>query len=205
MAKIVLEEQLEYPTLPDDSILFLKVNEVGTREVQGRNDNSWTKLEFQFKILGIQVTGDGSPLDRYDNLIGENIWGSVPFRLTDSPENKLRIWSEALLDMDLGVGFELDTEYFRGRECRGITSSYEKRTATGTKRRHQVETLLRKGGMAPPQQGPTGWGAVPQSQPQSFTAAPAAAPQAQPQLAQQPQLVTQDPWATTQFTEDPPF
>ena len=200
MAKIVLEEQPEFVVLPDDSILFLKIEDVNTREITStRNDSSWTKLEFKFKILGIQVTGDGSPLDRYDSMIGQEIWGSVPFRLTDSPENKLRIWSEAILDMDLGVGFELDTDYFKGRECRGITSTYEKKSGnpdpkTGKMpRRHQIETLLRKGGVSAPQPG-GGW-----AQPQQ-------SPQPQPQLA-----AVQDPWAGAaqvgqqQQWGDPPF
>lgn len=202
MAKIILEEQPDYPTLPDDSIVFLKVDEVVDKEIQGRS-GTWTKLEFKFKILGIQVVGDGSPLECYDSLIGEHIYGSVPFRLTDSPENKLRIWAEALLDMDLGVGFELDTDYFKGRDVRGITSTYEKRAinpSTGKPfRAHQVATLLKKGGIAPPTQGVGGWATAP--------------------AATQPQLAAaqyDDPWApataaaaapatSTAWSDEPPF
>ena len=214
MAKIVAEEQVEYPTLPDDSIIHLKIEEANTVDVPGRSGDTWTKLEFKFKILGIQTTGDGSPVENYANLIGTNIYGSVPFRLTDSPENKLRIWAEAILGMDIGVGFELDTDYFLRREVRGITDSYEKRKSgvnprTGRPfRQHQVMTLLRAGAPAPtpaPQVG--GWGQATQ-----------AAPQQQQFQPQQMQQQPQDPWAPQPvgagqpqqqqgfaFQDDPPF
>jgi hypothetical protein len=148
MAKIVLEEQPEFLVLPEESILSLKVDDLRTEERNGRN-GTWTKLELTFKILGIQVIGDGSPTENYESMIGQKIWGSVPFRLTDSPENKLRLWCEAILGMELGVGFELDTDYLLSKEVRGVTSTYEKRNIdpkTGKPfRAHQIEYLLPKG------------------------------------------------------------
>lgn len=189
MAKITLEEQPDFALLPKDSIVHLKVTEVVIREVDGRN-GKWEKLEFTFEITGIQVTGDGSPVESYQSVVGSKIWGSVPFRLTDSAENKLRLWSEALLNMPMGVGFELDTDYFVGRTVRGLTGLYPKRAinpATGQPfMGHQIDSLLPMGNAG---------AQAPQAAPQQQT--PAGLPQAQPQAVGAG-------WGGPQ-PEDPPF
>lgn len=193
MPKITLEEQPEFTTFPNDSILELKVEEVNVRDVDGRH-GPWQKLEFKFKILGVQSIGDGGNPADYDHRVTGTIWGSVPFKLTDSPENKLRQWAEAIFGMELGIGFELDTDNFLNRTCRGITSTYDKRSKdprTGLPYKgEQIDSLLRAGGVAPQQQ---------------MAAQPVAQPVAQnpwdaQQAARQPQTVPGDPWA-----EDPPF
>lgn len=152
MAKIVMEEQEDYPVLPADSILFLKIDNTEVRQVSGRNGD-WEKLEFTFKILGIQACGDGGPTERFDSLVTSKIWGSVPFRLTESAENKLRLWLEAIFKMELQVGFELDTDYLVGKEVRGITSTYDKKSIdpkTGQPfKAHQITSLLPMGGDIP--------------------------------------------------------
>lgn len=183
MAKITLEEQPEFAVLPPDSILELLIEEAEVKTVEGRN-GPWQKVECKFKILGVQATGDGSPVENYDSLVTQSIYGSVPFRLTDSPENKLRQWSEAIFQVEMGVGFELDTDMFVRRQVRGVTSQYDAKTKdpkTGLPfKRHQVDALLPKsGGMA--------------------TAGVATSPQATPAA---PAL---DPWGATQPTEEPPF
>lgn len=204
MPKIVVEEQKEFTLLPKDSILHLKVDELTVREVDGRH-GKWHKLEFKFKILGIQAAGDGSPVEQFEDVIAGPIWGSVPFKLTDSPENKLRQWAEAILGIELGIGFELDTDIFLGRECRGITSQYEKKAKDSQGnplRSHQVDSLLPKAGGAPTPQ--------PQVQQQMIAAAtqdPWATPGVQqPQVQQQP-APQQDPWGTPPggWSDEPPF
>lgn len=208
MAKIVVEEQKDFALLPVDSILHLKVDELEVKEVDGRN-GKWEKLEITFKVLGIQAIGDGTPIADYEEqIIGSKIWGSVPFRLTDSAENKLRIWSEAILGVEMGVGFELDTDLFVGREVRGLTSQYEKRDrdAKGNPiKRHQINSLLPKAnnpvvgqGVQPQQQyaQPDPWASVQQQ-------APANDPWGQPQQAAQPQYV--QPQQQMQYDEEPPF
>lgn len=180
MAKIILEEQPDFATLPPDSILELLVEEASVRTIEGRN-GPWQKVECKFKILGIQATGDGSPVENYDSLVTQSIWGSVPFRLTDSPENKLRQWAEAILQVELGLGFELDTDMFERRQCRGVTSQYDAKTkdpSTGLPfKRHQVEFLLPKSG--------------------NVTAKPLVAAASTP--------APLDPWGSTQAGDEPPF
>lgn len=178
MAKIVLEEQPEFAVLPAETILDLVIEEANIKTLEGRN-GPWQKVEVKFKILGIQATGDGSPVEAYDSLVTQNIYGSVPFRLTDAAENKLRLWAEAIFQMELGAGFELDTDMFVRRQVRGVTSQYDSKTKdpkTGVAfKRHQVDALLPKGGSAAP----------------TLTAVPTPA-------------VPADPWGSAQ-SEDPPF
>lgn len=229
MAKLVVEEQKEIPTLPDDSILHLKVEEIELKTVQG-NRGPWDKLDFKFKILGVlHVEGAYSP-EEFGNLLGENIYGGMGARMTDSPENRLRLWAEAILQRELPVGFELDTDYLLGREVRGVVRTYEKRNinpATGQPfRGHNVQSLLPLGGGvsgpapgdAAPQPAPQNWGAGPAEQ--SGWGAPqqapqqggwGAPPQQAPQQAPPQQAPVADPWATPGvaapggYDEEPPF
>lgn len=175
MATITMEEYEEFPTFPVDSILFLKIDDCAVREINGPR-GTFKKLEFTFKILGVQAAGDGSSPGDYDVQLGRSIYGSVPFRFNDSPENKLKQWVEAVLGIELGIGFELDTELLKGRSVRGVTSQYEKknidpRTGKGFLA-HQIDSLLPQGGNVinptpPPVQQPAGvasgssWGGPP--------------------------------------------
>lgn len=186
MAKITLEEQPEFLTFPKDSLLDLKVEECNVVTVQGQRGD-WQKVEFKFKILNVIAIGDGSPVTQYQDMVGQTIWGSVPFRLTDNPENKLRLWAEALFGMPLGLGFELDTDNFISRKVKGVTGTYTKKAGNGQGEfvRHQIDALLPASGMQQQQ-------ATPQ-------AVAASAP-------------PQDPWASTSWgqpaqnqTDEPPF
>lgn len=180
MAKITLEEQPDFLTFPVDSILDLKIEECNIVTVNGRRGD-WQKVECKFKILGIQAIGDGSPVQAYDSMVTQTIFGSVPFRLTDSADNKLRQWAEAIFNMELGLGFELDTDMFVGRRVRGLTSQYDKKAGDQVFKRHQVDALLPAAGAA------------------SAAAPAAAAPAAAAPAA--------DPWGSTSWgqSEEPPF
>lgn len=147
MPKITMEEFEEFPVLAPESIIGVKVEDLETRDVPGKNGKpGWTKLEFTFKITQVPTTPD----NQYDSLVGSKIWGSVPFRFNDSPDNKLKQWTEALLGMELSQGFELDTDLLIGREARAIISNYDKKNInprTGQAyKAHQVDALLVKGG-----------------------------------------------------------
>lgn len=151
MAKITMTEAPEFVTFPANSILFLRVDEITVREVQGKK-GSWEKLEFKFKILGVQAVGDDSlTVEDCEPAIGGPIWGGVSATLTDNPENKLRQWTEAILGMELNVGFELDTDLLIGRDVRGITGTYQKKTGFVG---HQIDALLPKGSATIPESKP---------------------------------------------------
>lgn len=193
MAKIIAEEHKDFQLLPADSILFLKVVDCEVREIQRSNGSSWQKLEFTFNINGIQRLGDGSTPDEYGEIVGTKIWGSAPFRLTDSAENKLKRWVEAILGLEITAGFELDTDYLKGRDCRGTTSVYDKKTINPTTGRnyqgHQVEDLLPKDSSNNVIGNSWGGGQA----------------QTQPATVPAQQSAPQDPWANTGSWEDPPF
>lgn len=211
MAKITMEEQDSILTFPVDSILDLLIEELEIKEVAGRN-GPWKKMEVKFKVLGIQALGkpgpneSGDPAD-YENWITQNIYGSVPFKLTDHPENKLRMWAEAIFNQELGPGFELDTDMFVKRRVRGLTGQYDAKardSAGNPFKRHEIVSLLAsKDGsatMATQQQAPPvaqdPWGA-----PQAPAPEPA---------SQEPQPVGQptDPWAGVDpwgAGDEPPF
>lgn len=163
MARLIMEEQKDFAVMPADSILLLKVDEIDIRDVEG-DRGTWQKMNVKFKILDVQVVGDGSPKENYESVFGGHIYGSVPFRLTDSPENKLRQWLEAIFGMELTLGFELDTDLLLGKTVRGITSTYTTKKLDPTTQkgylRHQVNSLLPYGtsslgqNVAPPAPAP---------------------------------------------------
>lgn len=204
MAKLVVEEQKDFALLPVDSILLLKVDEMKEIELQGTH-GPWTKLEIKFKILGIQAVGDGGDPGIYEDMIAGPIWGSVPMRLTDSPDNKLRQWAEAILGVQLGVGFELDTDLFAGRTVRGITSQYKKKQPDAQGNpiwKHQIDALLMAGSAPAPQQQPQQQFQQPQAQAQNGYQQAVQAQQPQQQQYVAPPV--NDPWGAQQQYQQPP-
>lgn len=165
MAKIVMEEQPDFDVLPQDSILDLKIDEVEVRDVE-YNGRSWQSVDFKFKILGVQATGDGSAPSNFDGMIGGTIFGSCSAKLTDNPENKLRQWCEAIFQMPLEVGFELDTDLLVGRQVRGVTTAYKNKSGFD---RAKVDSLLPKAGSG------AGPATTPKAATQGSKPAPAAA------------------------------
>jgi len=144
MAKLIVEEQKEFTLLPEDTILLLKVDELKEVDLVSAH-GPWTKLEIKFKIMGVQAVGGGGDPSEYEDMIAGPIWGSVPLKLTDSPENKLRQWAEAIFGVEMGVGFELDTELFLSRQVRGVTSQYKKKDLDSKGNpvfKHQIGALL---------------------------------------------------------------
>lgn len=138
--KLTLEDaqtDFDFLTLPDETIVQLVVEEIELRDVPGKDGKAgWQKFSFKFKILGLPTAIE----DEYASLIGTPIWGSVGAKFTIHPDNKLRQWSEALLDIgELDAGFELDTDMLIGRKARGVTGTYPKRDGG---RNHDVKGLL---------------------------------------------------------------
>lgn len=210
MARITMEEQKEFLVFPVDTLLLLKVLEASTVDVPGKDGrDGWTKCSFKFKILQVIATGDGSPIQAWDEMVGKEIFGSVPWRLTDSPENKLRIWSEALLQVEMGLGFDLDSNMFPGRTVKGVTSQYNGKAINPATqqpyKKHQIETLLSAagGGLGSPVQD---MGAMAgQVQPNAGWGQPQGSPQ-QPQWSQ-PSTTTASPqqqWATPGVQQQAP-
>lgn len=165
MARIELEEAKDWTVLPEGTIITVKVLAEETEVLDGKY-GPWTKLNVTFEILDAP-----EPYASKDDVIGSKIWGGVPFKFEDDPENQLKNWSEAILGFDLSgnLGFELDTSDWVGRKCRAVVRTFTKRNG---KEGHGVDALLPLG---------SGQVAAPQDSAKQLaeaTAAPAAAPAA---------------------------
>lgn len=138
MPKLTLEESKDLDCLPEDSMIIIEVVEIAERHVPGRDGkDGWDKLEFKCVIKDVAP----NLREDYSELIGTNIWGSTGMRFTTHPDNKLRQWSEALLDMgELDQGFELDTDILIGRKAKAVTGTYTKRGSTS--KRHEINGML---------------------------------------------------------------
>lgn len=160
MAQLVVEKVDEYPVLPPDKIVQVEVVDVTEREVSSAKGD-WMKFEFKFRILAVPSDLESD----YGVLVGSHIWGSVPARLTTHPDNKLRQWSESLLNLDdLAEGYSLDTDDLIGRKGRALVTNYQKRDG---KSQHQVGSVL----PFAPGQVPAGWGSAEKKQEEDAFAA----------------------------------
>lgn len=131
MAKVVCEDAPEFEVLPPDTVITVRVLETSVNEYPGKN-GSWEKLEFKFEIERVFD-------ESFTEAVGQWIWGGCAFRLTNHPDNTLNQWTAALLGIEPGIGFELDTDMFVGKKAKAVVSNYN--TKDG-KPRHKVEALL---------------------------------------------------------------
>ena len=140
MAKFTVEETGggDFLTLPADTIIPVIVDSIEERNVPGKDGGSgWDKLNFRFKILDLP----DALQEQYGVLVGSTIFGSVSARLTTHPDNKLRQWSEALLDLgELDSGFELDTDMLVGRKARAVVGLWTRKSDNTVN--HQIVGLL---------------------------------------------------------------
>lgn len=165
MATIKMEEAKDWTVLPEGTIITVKVLDEQTEELDGKY-GKWTKLNVTFEIIDAPEPYKSSP-----DVIGSKIWGGIPFRFEDDPENPLKNWAEAILGFDLAgnVGFELDTSDWVGRKCRAVVRTFTKRNG---KEGHGVDALLPLG---------SGTTAAPQDSAQELVAAQSApTPQPEP-------------------------
>lgn len=130
MAKITMTEAQDLTVIPEDTVIKVAVDSTKIIDVEGQR-GPWQKIEFRFNIT--DAPGE------YSALVGTPIWGSVAFRLTESPDNKLKQWTEALFGIELSAGFELDTDMYIGRQARAIIANYDKKNGG---KGHQVGSLL---------------------------------------------------------------
>lgn len=139
MPKLVMTEAEEWPVLPPDTIIGVRVNNTKVETIQG-SKGDWEKLSFEFEIV--------SAPDPHGDQVGGRIWGDVPFRLTEHVDNRLRQWVEALFGIELSAGFELDTDMLNGREAKAIVANYDRRSSG---KGHKVDALIPMGGQQPSQ------------------------------------------------------
>lgn len=136
MAVLTVVEQ-EFGVLPDDTIIGVTVDTVTVKDVERRDGSgSFQKLDFKFKIDSVPSALESE----FGFMVGNPIWGNTGANLTSHPDNKLRQWAEALLNIgELPTGFELDTDNLEGLSARAIIGSYDKKAGG---KQHQVAHLL---------------------------------------------------------------
>lgn len=157
MTRITAVDQENRILLPEDTLLMLTTTEVKVVEREGRS-GPYSRLEFRFTITDVIAPGNGEPRDRYLGVIGTSIWGGVSARLTTASDNPLRLWTEALLNIQVTAGFELDTDYLVNRRCRGVVRQYvtRKMDSNGNPMKgNSVEHLLGVGHSTQPTVMPT--------------------------------------------------
>lgn len=135
MPKAALEEAKDWTVLPADTIITVKVLDAAAEVLDGKY-GEWTKLNVTFEILDAPEPYASKP-----DVIGSKIWGGVPFRFEDDPDNPLKNWTEAILGFDISgqLGFELDTDDWIGRKCRAVVRTFTKKNG---KEGHGVDALL---------------------------------------------------------------
>lgn len=146
MAKIALEEAQEWTVLPENTIITVKVLDSEVETLDGKY-GPWQKLNVTFEILDAP-----EPYASSNDVIGSKIWGGVPFKFEDDPDNAMKNWTEAILGLDISgqLGFEIDTDDWVGRKCRAVVRTFTKRNG---KEGHGVDALLPlgSGSVAAPQ------------------------------------------------------
>lgn len=146
MAKIAMEEAQEWTVLPENTIITVKVLDSKVEELDGKY-GKWQKLNVTFEIVDAP-----EPYASKADVIGSKIWGGIPFRFEDDPDNPMKNWTEAILGFDLSeqVGFEVETDDWVGRKCRAVVRTFTKRNG---KEGHGVDALLPlgSGSVAAPQ------------------------------------------------------
>lgn len=159
MPTIQLEEAREWTVIPEDTIITVRCTETKLEEVDGKY-GKWHKLNFTFEIVDAP-----EPWSSKDDVIGSKIWGGVPFKFEDDPDNPLKTWVEALLGIDTTgqLGFELNTDDLTNKTVRAVVRNFEKRNG---KVGHGIESLLPLG---------SGQMSAPQSSDDAASAAAAAA------------------------------
>lgn len=142
MVKLTVEERTNEKgtpqaeiLLPVDAIVRLKVEDARPKEIEGKY-GPYHRLNFRFTVLDVE-TPDG-----YSQAIGQTMWGSPVMKLTDEPDNELRLWLEAILQMQLGLGYELETDELKDRQVRGVVRHWQGKSGA----RHEIGALLPLGG-----------------------------------------------------------
>lgn len=79
------------------------------------------QLSFKFEVI--------DPEEKFDKRW---VWGNCSAYLSTEPRNKLRQWTQGIMDMDvLPEGYILDTDEFVGRQARIVIGAKERANGNG--------------------------------------------------------------------------
>ena len=135
MAIIGVSEYIDYPVLPVNSLIVVEVSETAVMHQPGSGGRAgWDKLNFVFTISAIKAP------DAPAVLIGTEIYGSVPAKMSSYAQNRTRLWLEILLGRPLTVGDEVDTDELKGKRAAARTEVYTTKAGFA---HHGVRDLIR--------------------------------------------------------------
>jgi hypothetical protein len=105
MAQIIVEEG--YKHLPDDAFLRVKVDVSEIRTIPYTDKKTGEMKELQ-KIKWVFAVTDERP--QFDEFYGRKVQGETWAKMSTSPSDTFRNWTQALLRRDLAIGFAFDLE-----------------------------------------------------------------------------------------------
>jgi hypothetical protein len=119
--------------IEDGEICTARLVSVDLKEkpfVDDKTGEKVKKFEFKFRI--------DDPSGAHD---GQLVWGETPTRMTDHPDNRFRIWAEALLGQRLMAHHKVNTDDLQDRDCRIIVGKSVKQQGTSEKIRNFVREV----------------------------------------------------------------
>lgn len=112
--KFEVEEEKDL-TLPADSIHRARLMEIKERTFEYTDRNDGTRKTASNLEWWWEITRPGTGLG--EEFIGRRVKGECRPKITNRPGNRLREWSEALLDREIPVGMLIDTDDLIGLEA----------------------------------------------------------------------------------------
>jgi hypothetical protein len=93
-------------TFPDDSVARARLEEIKLHSFSWTNPDTRqvqeiTKLEWWWRVLH---TSAG------EQFVGRKVKGTCNAKLSNRPDNQFRVWAEALLNREIPVGMNVDTD-----------------------------------------------------------------------------------------------
>lgn len=132
--ELELEESDFKGYIPDQTILDAKVVSIVKKKQNfvDEDGNPVFKLEWKFEI-----TEDG-------NWLGQNVYGKTGIKFNNHPNNTLFTWSQAVIGVELPVGYGLDTDDLLDVGCRVrmMLEEYDDKKTGAKKQTNKVADVL---------------------------------------------------------------
>jgi len=108
MARVTVTET-DFKSVPEDTFIPAKLAEISMSTIEYADKKSGEFKSFDKFVWWFEVT-DGE-------YAGRKLKGETGAEITSHPNNTFRQWVEALLNEEVPVGFEFDTDDLVGLPC----------------------------------------------------------------------------------------
>jgi hypothetical protein len=110
--RFIMEEEKDL-TLPEDSIHRARLQEIKLRTFEWEDRKSGEKKEGQVLEWWWEITGTRLG----DEYLGRKVKGECNAKITSRDGNHFREWAEALLNREIPIGMQIDTDDLVGLEA----------------------------------------------------------------------------------------